>query len=44
MPKLTYISSKNESVPKNDKILNKTAPKKKHFLRKYLWKASMNQI
>ena len=44
MHKLTYISSRNDSVPKNNKFLNKTAPKKKHFLRKYLWKASMNQI
>ena len=29
MPKWTYISGRNESVPKNSKFLNKTGPKRK---------------
>ena len=44
MPKLTDISSRTESVQNNNKFLYKTAPKKKNFLRKYLWKASTNEI
>ena len=45
MPKLTYISSRTESDPENNKFLNKTGPKRKiiYFL-KYLWKASINEI
>ena len=44
MPKLTDISRRTESGPENNKFLNKTVPKKKNFFRKYLWKASMNEM